>query len=337
MTGSPRANGDGDGDADVAATDAPSRSLLFGALSLDIYLGRDLILPGGGALNMAWAWRRAGFDGHLLTRIGDDRPDVFLEFLGRHGIPYSPGSIVGAGPSASSDIVIQVDRQPHMDHFVEGVWANLRLTDEETALVAGADRFHAVLVEGAIAEVHRLGEAGALRHLVVSADFLGFRHYTVERFARTMAHVDLGFVGWPGDPADPVVAGIRAVAFHLGRLVVVTLGSRGVLVIDGRPGTGPTERRIPVTAVPVLGTTVGCGDAFIAAFLASFWRDADVDAAVEAGKIAGAAATAWRRPLPDAAYGPAAAEALRLADEEAEEDQDEPADGDRPAGAGLPA
>lgn len=314
---------------------ATARTLLFGALSLDIYLGRDLVLPGGGVLNMAWAWRQAGFPFHLLTRIGDDRPDVFLEFLDRHSIPYSAGSIVGAGPSASIDIVIQPDRQPHMDHFVEGVWAGLQLTEEEASLVASGERLHAVLVEGVVAEIHRLGDAGRLRQLTVSADFLGLRHYTVERFARTMAHVDIGFVGWPGALDDPTVAGIKATAFELQKLVIVTLGARGVVVLDGR--AAPAERFVPVTPVEVVGTTVGCGDAFIAAFLAHLWRDGEVLAAVEAGKIAGAAATAWRRPLPDAAYGPAAEAALRLADEEAEEDEHEPGDGDRPADPSLPA
>jgi len=309
-------------------------TVLFGPLSLDIYLGRDLVLPGGGVLNMAWAWRRAGFPFDLLTRIGDDRPAVFLDFLDRQGIRYSRGSIVGAGPSASIDIVIQRDRQPQMDHFVEGVWEDLRLTREEADLVAGAERFHAVLVEGVVSKVHRLGDAGELRHLTVSADFLGFRHYTVERFARTMAHVDIGFVGWPGDPDDPTIVGIRDVAFDLHRLVVVTFGSRGVLILDGRGGS--EERFVPVTPVEVEGTTVGCGDAFIAAFLAALWREAGLDAAVEAGKSAGATATAWRRPLPDDAYGPGAVEGLRLADREAEEHQHEPGDRDRAADPGLP-
>ena len=71
---------------------------------------------------------------------------------------------------------------------------------------------------------------------------------------------------------------------------------------------------MPVQRVPVEGTTVGCGDTFIAAFLAEWWASADVDAAVEAGKAAGAAATKWMRPLPDEAYGPHAVEALRAAD-----------------------
>jgi sugar/nucleoside kinase (ribokinase family) len=298
----------------VSLAAGPS-SLLLGAASLDIYLGRDLELPGGGVLNMAWHLRDTADPWHLLTRVGDDRPGVFLEFLGRHGIAHSAASIVGHGASASIDIEIQPDLQPHMDNFVAGVWATYRSTPDEERLIAGARRLHLVLVEGAIRELDRLWAAGHTAGLEVSADFLGFRHYSVDRFAATMRAVDVGFVGWPGALDDPVVSGLRDVAHGLGRLVVVTLGSRGVRVFDGRPGG--EDRFVPVRAVPVAGTTVGCGDAFVAAFLASWRRSPDVLAAVEAGKVEGAAATAWRRPLPDEAYGPEAAAALRAADEAA--------------------
>lgn len=298
----------------TGSTTTPS-SLLLGAASLDIYLGRDLVLPGGGVLNMAWHLRDEAEPFHLLTRVGDDRPAVFLEFLARHGIAYSAASIVGRGASASIDIEIAPDLQPHMDNFVEGVWAAYRSTAGEERLIAGARRLHLVLVEGAIRELDRLAATGLTAQLEVSADFLGFRHYTVDRFATTMRAVDVGFVGWPGALDDPVLGGLRGVAHGLGRLVVVTLGSRGVQVFDGRPGGD--DRFVPVAAVEVAGTTVGCGDAFVAAFLASWRRAPDVLAAVEAGKVAGAAATAWRRPLPDEAYGREAAEALRAADEAA--------------------
>jgi sugar/nucleoside kinase (ribokinase family) len=74
-----------------------------------------------------------------------------------------------------------------------------------------------------------------------------------------------------------------------------------VLVVDGPAGGATT--RIPVTPAPVSGTTVGCGDAFIAYFLAAWWRTGELVAAVERGKIGGALPTAWIRPLPDSAYG----------------------------------
>lgn len=274
--------------------------LLFGALSLDIYRPDGPILPGGGVLNMAWHLRRLDVPFLLVTRIGDDRPRVALDFLDRHGIEYLPASIVGAGTTASIDVEIQADRQPWMDHFVEGVWADLRMTAEELEVLARSTRLHAVLVEGVIAELERQAAASALRHLEVSADFLGFRHYTVERFARTMAHVDLGFVGWPGDPDDAIVGRLAAVTRDLGRRLVVTFGARSILIVDGR--TGVPDAMVDVTPVEVHGTTVGCGDAFIAWFLAEYWNSGDLVAAAEYGRIGGALPTAWQRPLPDAAY-----------------------------------
>ena len=305
----------------MAAAAAPTAPVLLGALSLDIYVGRSLVLPGGGALNMAWHWAQAGVPFTLVSRVGGDQPAVFTDFLGRHGISATP-ELVGRGASASIDIVIQHDLQPHMDNFVEGVWANFASTPAEEAAIAAAPSLHLVLVEGAIRELSRLASSGVVGSGAgpeVTADFLGFRHYTVERLAQTMRAVDVGFVGWPGAADDDTVAGIRNVAHDLGRLIVVTLGSRGVLVFDGRAaeagGTGDVT--VPVVSVPVLGTTVGCGDSFVAAFLASWHAQRDELAAVEAGKAAGAAATAWRRPLPDPAYGPEAVAALQRADEAA--------------------
>jgi fructoselysine 6-kinase len=303
-------------------------ALLFGASSLDRYQPHGPVLPGGGVLNMAWHWRRLGFPFRLLTRIGDDEPRTFLDFTDRHGFPVVADSVVGHGPSASIDIRIQPDRQPYMDHFVEGVWADLRSTPSELAAIANARSWHAVLVEGAIAEIGRLSSAGRLAHLEVSADFLSFRHYTVERFADTMRHVDLGFVGWPGSMTDPTIDGLRAVVRDLERLLVVTYGADGILVVDGRHGF--EERFYPVDAIPVIGTTVGCGDAFIAGFLAEWSRTRDIARAVAQGQVLGALATTWRRPLPDDAYGAEAAAALALVDQEAEEQQHDPEDRDAP-------
>ena len=274
------------------------RNLLLGPASLDRYITQGVLLPGGGALNMAYHWSRLGLPFHFLTRIGDDHAPLFLEFMVRHGIEHSP-SIVGPGRSSSIDIVIETDLQPYMDNFVEGVWQGFRLDADEQALVAAADRLHVVLVDAAAAEVHRLGVEGALADVEASGDFLSFRHYTVDRFAGTMAHLQLGIIGWPGALDDPVLAGVRDVAFEQRKVVVVTLGSRGVQVFDGRDRS---EQFVPVEAVPVRGTTVGCGDAFVAAFLAAWWRGADVLTAVEAGKALGATATQWPRPLPDQAY-----------------------------------
>ncbi len=276
-------------------------TLVLGALSLDRYLPDGRVLPGGGALNVGWHWRSLDRPFHLITRVGDREAPMFLEMLDRHAISYT-GSIVAAGPSASIDIEFLPDRQPWMDNYVQGVCGDLMFTLEEETALAGARRLHAILVEGVIAELGRLGAGGQLDHLEVTADFLGFRHYTLERFADTMRWVDLAFVGWPGDPDDETVAGLRGIVTDLGKRLVVTFGSDGVLVVDG--SAGGIERFIPVTPIEVEGTTIGCGDAFIAYFLAKWSRTGDLVAAAEQGKVGGALPTAWVRSLPDAAYGP---------------------------------
>lgn len=277
-----------------------SGTLLFGPLSVDRYVDEGVDLPGGGVLNMAYHWARREMPFRLLSRIGDDRVDLFRSFLDRHGIATLP-SLVAHGVSSSIDIVMRDDRQPWMDHFVEGVWADARWTDDDRIELRRADRVHAVLVDAVAQAVEHLGADGTLDRPTVSGDFLSFRHYSVERFATTMQWLDLGFIGWPGAPDHPTIDGVREVAFDQGSLVVVTMGADGVLLLDGRP-KARSERFVPVRAVAVEGTTVGCGDAFIAAFLATWWPTHDLDAAVQAGMAAGAAATRWMRPLPDAAF-----------------------------------
>jgi sugar/nucleoside kinase (ribokinase family) len=284
-----------------AARDPASETLLLGTISLDQYLATGDVLPGGGVLNMAWHWRhRLGRPFRLLTRVGDADGEPIQAFLARHGIETaSAGELEADGLSSSIDIEIQPDRQPWMDNFVAGVWEDYRLTPRERAALATAKRLHVVLVEGAIGELDRLAREDALGHLEVSADFLGFRHYTVERLAATMHHVDLGFIGWPGAEDAVEVDGMRAVARDLGKALVVTMGSRAVWVFDGQSGT---ERRHAVSALEVEGTTLGCGDAYIAWHLDALWRGRSHDEAVQQGMIGGAIATAWERPLPDDAY-----------------------------------
>jgi len=292
---------------EASAADGAAQTLLMGTISLDHYVsGGDAlpggdILPGGGVLNMAWHWRQLGRPFEALTRVGSEDGAPIERFLDRHGIEtVSRDDLAAPGRSSTIDIKIQPDRQPWMDRFVPGVWEDYRLTAREREALGAAQRLHVVLVEGAIAELARLAAHGFLRHVAVSADFLGFRHYSIERLAETMGHVDLGFIGWPHDEGEAAVEGMREVAFDMRRVLVVTLGSRAVRVFDGRDQ--PSDQRFPVQAVAVAGTTLGCGDAFIAWYLDELWRTGDHAAAVARGMMGGAAATAWPRPLPDAAY-----------------------------------
>lgn len=275
-------------------------SVLFGTASRDRYLESGRTLPGGGVLNMAYHWAAAGKEFLLQTRIGSRDQYLFLPFLERNRIPHLPASLVAPGESSSIDIRIGADRQPEMDNYVDGVWAEVHCTAQELDALSKATHWHTVLVEGAIAELGRLSASGHLHGVNVSADFLGFRHYTPERFRDTLAHIDLAFIGWQGAQDDAQLAEVRASVLEARKIAVITLGSHGVLVADGRSGS---ENLYPTVAIPVAGTTIGCGDAFIAAFLMAYQAGATLAESVAAGQSAGAAATAWGLPLPDEAYG----------------------------------
>ena len=179
--------------------------LLLGPASLDRWLDEGRVLPGGGALNMAYHWSRLGQPFTLLTRIGDDHAELFLAFLRRHGIAHTP-TIVAHGSSSSIDILIESDRQPWMDNFVEGVWTGYSPDEGERAMVTASSQLHVVLVHSVVTALHQMHADGLLGGVSVSGDFLSLRRYTIEQFERTMALLDVGVIGWPGEVDDPFAA-----------------------------------------------------------------------------------------------------------------------------------
>ena len=275
---------------------------LVGPASIDRYIDEGIELPGGGALNMAYHWRSAGHPVTLLSRVARGRSAAFDHFVTKHGIAVTE-SWHAAGDPCSIDIRIADDRQPAMDRFVEGVLGEFRLASDEVDAIVNPTPTHFVLVDVVDDALHAIAggrptEASTARW---TGDFLSFRHMTGERFSATMAYLELGIVGWPGNPDDKEIMDLAARAADLGRTLIVTFGSKGVLTVDAR-GADRIDRWFDVEARPVTGTTIGCGDAFAAAALSSWFRSGDLSAAVDAGRRLGADATEWVRPLPDNAY-----------------------------------
>lgn len=281
---------------------ARSALRLVGPASIDRYIDEAVELPGGGALNMAYHWRSAGHPVTLLSRVARDHATAFDRFVAEHGIAVTDGWYA-AGDPCSIDIRITDDRQPAMDGFVEGVLGEFRPKPAEVDAIVDGTPTHFVLVDVVDAALHAIAadrpvDATPARW---TGDFLSFRHMTGERFSATMAHLELGIVGWPGNPDDAKVNELAARAADLGRTLVVTFGSQGILAVDAR-GTDRVDRWFDVDARQVTGTTIGCGDAFAAAALSTWFETSDLAAAVDAGRRLGADATEWVRPLPDSAY-----------------------------------
>jgi len=278
------------------------QNVLLGLVCLDVYTSNGLLRPGCGILHNAFHLQKLGADPCLITRVGDQDASPFLNFLVRNRITFLPDLIMTPGSSASIQIALQASGEALITNFSPGVGGTFRLQPAEEALISQADNLHLVLVGKVVTELLRLSTNKKLDKPLVSADFLAFQDFTVERFAELLPHIDIAFIGWKGALTDPTIQSIRAIARTQRALVVITLGERGIQVFDTLTAPTFSERFFAVEKVTVIGNTNGCGDAFIAYFLAAYWQNHNLEQAIAQGKIGGAQATTWNFALPDHAY-----------------------------------
>ncbi len=278
------------------------KNILLGVACLDIYTQTGILRPGCGILHNAFHLRQLGSNPLLITRIGREHAETFLQFFRKNHISILADSIIGNGPSASIEINVQPAGEARMANYVMGVWQDFCLTPPEEAALSRAEHLHLVLADGVAPEFLRVSRAGMLGNALVSADFLSFRGFTPESFAGIFEHLDIAFIGWKGNPADPAISAIRQLAGAKKALVVITLGERGILVFNSLTPASFQSKFYEVDAVAVQGNTNGCGDAFISHFLAEYWRSQSLEQAINRGKFGGERATQWHFALPKTAY-----------------------------------
>jgi sugar/nucleoside kinase (ribokinase family) len=276
--------------------------VLLGIVSLDIYTRTNLVRPGGGALHNAFHLRQLGCEPLLLTRLGRNQAEPFFRFFQRHYISTLINQVVEPGESASIQLDIQPSGEALISNFKLGVWENFHLTPFEESILTIATNLHLVLTPPIVPEFIRLSQEGKLKLNCISADFLSFVDFSVESFSQLLPYLDVAFIGWKGKLNHPTLTAIGQVARKHGVLVVITLGERGIQVFDCRSPENSQTLFFEIERVTVQGNTNGCGDAFIAYFLARYWQDCQLEPAIAQGKLGGRLATEWRYALPDSAY-----------------------------------
>lgn len=273
-------------------------NVLWGVVCLDHYTASGELLPGCGILHNAYHLQQLGAAPRLLTRLGEADAETVTHFLAAHQIAVATDDLLAPGVCARIEIAVDATGAARVYDFTPGVWAGYRLSAVEEQTLAAAQHLHVVLTAPVIVEFMRLGAQGSFAGTLVSVDFLALYDFDEDSFAAALRYVDVAFAGWQGAVDDPALRRLTAAAATAGTLAIFTLGERGLLLCE--PGTAP--RLEPVQAIPVTGSTNGCGDAFISYFLAEYWRSRSLARALEQGKFGGALATTWRYALPDAAY-----------------------------------
>ena len=173
-------------------------------------------------------------------------------------------------------IEIETDGEKRFTRYDEGVLRDFQFSDRQRDLIAGSD----LLVAPVYLQIVDLFDALMSiptrgRVAVDFADFLQVTDYSP--LSRHIETIDIGFFGLT--PAQKsTIDKIEKLAREFQRLFVVTLGADGSVAFDG----ATRHECDAVNVVNVIDTT-GAGDAFAAAFLASFCDGGDVAKALASG------------------------------------------------------
>jgi len=259
--------------------------------------GHDFaIRPGGKGANQAVAAARLGSALSLVGAVGDDvHGNMLVQAADRNGIETD--SIVRIAGTSTGVAVIEVDVNGE-NSIVVFPGANGRLAphhvEQEAERIAAA-AVVCLCLESPLETVVAAARLGHNAGAIVMLNLSPFREVPAE----VLADADLLLVNeheaaqllGSTDPTLDWEATARGFTARGVRDVVVTLGARGSMVIQGGPENLPVLTPIPAAPTSVVDTT-GCGDAFTGAVADSLARGESLVAAARRAAVVASMAAA---------------------------------------------
>lgn len=235
-----------------------TRVIGVGDNTVDTYLHKRMMFPGGNALNVAVLAHRYGHPAAYLGWLGkDERGDLILNALAGEGIDTSRCRVID-GEVTSFSTVTLVDGDRVFGEGIHGATNLIKLDDEDFAYISGFDLVHTSVfsyLEGQIDELKRASQC-------LSYDFS--QELDEAYLKKILPYVDIAFFSL-ADVDQKGMDDLMHKAIQLGpSLVVMTRGKDGAWVFDG--DNLYHQGVIPVQAVD----TLGAGDAFAARFLVEY-------------------------------------------------------------------
>ena len=259
--------------------------------------GHDFaIRPGGKGANQAVAAVRLGSALSLVGAVGDDaHGNMLVQAADRDGIDTD--SIVRIAGTSTGVAIIEVDVNGE-NSIVVFPGANGRLAphhvEQEAERIAAA-AVVCLCLESPLETVVAAARLGHNAGAIVMLNLSPFREVPAE----VLADADLLLVNeheaaqllGSTDPTLDWEATARGFTARGVRDVVVTLGARGSMVIQGGPENLPVLTPIPAAPTSVVDTT-GCGDAFTGAVADSLARGESLVAAARRAAVVASMAAA---------------------------------------------
>ena len=241
-------------------------------------------MPGGKGANQAVAAARAGARVVFVGAVGDDDAGRrSLDALRTEGVDVSGVLVEPGTPTGTAVVTVAADGENQIaivagangrvgaDH-VEGVLRRCSLGADDVCLVCFE------IPDEAVSAASRAAREAGARLLVNPAPARPLTEETLSSAPLLLPNSSEAetLTGRTGEEAATVLARMS------GAPVVVTLGGRGVLIVDG-----DHVRAVPGRTVEVVDTT-GAGDTFAGVLAASMADDHPLEAAVERAVVASA-------------------------------------------------
>lgn len=252
------------------------KTIYVGDIGVDDYSGQ--LYPGGCALNVAYHAKKAGLNIDLVSCVGSDKASqIPLNVVKRlkfnetyiHQLP---------GETPKQKIQVLTNGERKFIGYFPGVLSDFKLIQKDIDFI----NQHDALITLFYSQInHLFNQVTKIKFPGLKVvDFMDGNDFNKDiNFVKKCANWwDIGFFGLSGNDSQ-FSQQLMQLAKNLTKIVVVTLGSGGSLaVVHNKIFKVKTK---PIQAVD----TTGCGDAYIAGFLADWLRTKDTKMAMKAASF----------------------------------------------------
>lgn len=241
----------------------------YGDNIIDSFIDRQVDYPGGNSINVAVFAAQLGADSAYMGVFGSDRYGEYLQaVLDLMGIDHSR-SVVRAGETGIARVEVIDGERVFRDGNDGGVTVRepIVLDREDLDYLATFDLIHSSVYSATESELPKLDELGRLTVF----DFSGEDEFRRPAYLRQVApSVDLALLSCSELSPSRTRETLRRVVAHGARLALGTRGAEGAVLFDGADFHLQNATAVPADAT--FHDTMGCGDAFLAAFTVTLFE-----------------------------------------------------------------